>query len=216
LPPKAQRSKLGFCNEKPIPKGVGFFFGGCMPNALVCVADGSEEIETLGLVDVLRRAGVAVTLAGLKPGPLTLSRQVRILADAELDAVIHQEFDLIAIPGGPGHAAMMDDPRIMALLQRQHSLGKWCAAICAGPKVLAKAGLLSGRSATCYPGALESMAMPEIRILPHENVVVDGNLVTSKGPGTTLAWALTLAGLLTTVENKVKMAAAMQCPELAG
>jgi 4-methyl-5(b-hydroxyethyl)-thiazole monophosphate biosynthesis len=181
-----------------------------MATALICVTDGSEEIETLAAVDVLRRGSVEVTLAGLKSGPLTLSRHVRILTDMDLDQALAQDYDAVLIPGGAGHQAMMQDARVLDLLRRQAKRGGLVAAICAGPKVLAKAGLLKGRRATSFPGALEEMHDPTITLMPGQAVVVDGRIITSKGPGTTLAWALQVLELLSGPEVRAQVQASLQ------
>jgi 4-methyl-5(b-hydroxyethyl)-thiazole monophosphate biosynthesis len=181
-----------------------------MATALMVVADGSEEIETLAAVDVLRRGGVEVTLAGLTSGPLTLSRQVRILADQDLDQALGRDYDAVLIPGGAGHRALMEDERVLCLLQRQAGRQGLVASICAGPKVLAKAGLLKGRRATSYPGALESLDDPGITLVAGQAVVVDGRIITSRGPGTTLAWALQVLELLTDAATRAKVEAGLQ------
>ena len=181
-----------------------------MATALMVVTDGSEEIEALAAVDVLRRGGVELTLAGLKAGPLTLSRGVRILADQGLDQALGKDYDAVLIPGGAGHLAMMEDERVLGLLRRQASRQGLVASICAGPKVLAKAGLLKGRRATCYPGALESLGDPSITVVAGQAVVVDGRIITSRGPGTTLAWALQVLEIMTDAATRAKVEAALQ------
>jgi 4-methyl-5(b-hydroxyethyl)-thiazole monophosphate biosynthesis len=162
-------------------------------------------------VDILRRGGVDVTLAGLSDGILSLSRQVKVLPDTTLDAVLGLSFDAMLIPGGAGHKAMMEDARVMALLQRHAQTGAIIASICAGPKVLAKAGLLKGKRATSYPGALAGLYDSSITLVEGEAVVVDGQVITSKGPGTTLAWALQVLKALEGKEIRDKVQAALQC-----
>ncbi len=159
--------------------------------ALIPLADGAEEMECVILADVLRRAGWTVVLAGVAGGhPVVGSRKVTLVPDDAWQRVRPDEFDLIAIPGGMGgvetlrvHAGVLDAVRRLA------GAGKWVAAICAGPMVLAAAGLLKGRMYTCYPGL--QAEIPDGTWSP-ARVVVDGKLVTSQAPGTCMEFALTL------------------------
>lgn len=160
-----------------------------MPNAIVLITDGSEEIEAVTVIDVLRRAEVAVTVAGLDATEVRASRGVSLRADVYLDEVADQDFDLIVLPGGKeGAERLRDDPRVLTLLRRQNTAGRFIGAICAAPIALAAAGVLEGRRVTSYPGFLQ----PADAELSEEAVVVDNNLVTSRGPATAMAFALTL------------------------
>lgn len=166
-----------------------------MARVLIPLAEGFEELEAVTLIDLLRRAQVEVVTAGLEAGPVKASRGTVVVPDTELDAVLDQEFDMILLPGGPGAQRLDVDPRIHRLLKGHHAAQRYTAAICAAPKVLANAGLLDGRSATWYPGALAEAEYPRIR--PSlEPVVVDGTVATSRGPGTAMDFALTLIALL--------------------
>ncbi len=167
-----------------------------MARALVPLAQGCEELEAVTLIDLLRRAGVEVVTAGLQPGPVKASRGVVLVPDTTLDEVMAQPFDLIVLPGGlPGADHLDRDPRIHTLLRRLSAEGRYTAAICAAPKVLAGAGLLEGKRATSYPGVLERMELPQVEI-DLQPVVQDGQVVTSRGPGTAMDFALTLIELL--------------------
>lgn len=162
-----------------------------MKKALVLFAEGSEELEAVTVVNILRRAGIAVTLAGTSPGALHGSRGVAIEPDATLDSVLHEDFDLVVLPGGqPGTRNLNADPRVLKLVQRMAQAGRLVAAICAAPMVLAAAGLLDGKEATCFPGCLDGY--PKVR-LQTSSTVEDGNLITSRGPGTAMDFALLLA-----------------------
>lgn len=164
-----------------------------MTTAMIPVADGSEELEAVTVIDLLRRAEFDVTVAGLADGAVTASRAVRLLPDAGLDELAERTFDLIALPGGlPGAKRLGDSEALGGMLRRQHEAGRWLAAICAGPGVLARHGLLAGRRATSFPGALDDFEDIE-RV--DEPVVVDGHIVTSRGPGTAMDFALTLIEL---------------------
>lgn len=173
-----------------------------MASVLVPLAEGSEELEATTIVDLLRRAGIEVTTAGLAEGPIKASRGMVLLPDTTLDAVLEQNFDMIALPGGlPGSDHFDSDPRIHQLLKRLAAQGSFVAAICAAPKVLARAGLLNGKRATCYPGVLDRMKFPLVGVkdLP---VVVDGNVITGRGPGTAMDFALQLIESLVGSEKR--------------
>ncbi len=168
-----------------------------MARVLIPLAEGFEELEAITIIDLLRRAGIEVVTAGLTPGPVTASRKTVVIPDIDLDAVADETFDMVVLPGGlPGAQHLDEDERVHRLLQRHASLQRYTAAICAAPKVLANAGLLDGRSATGYPGVLVSQAFPRVQVLD-QPVVVDGKVITSRGPGTAMDFALQLIESLT-------------------
>jgi 4-methyl-5(b-hydroxyethyl)-thiazole monophosphate biosynthesis len=163
-----------------------------MPRVLVPMAEGCEELEAVTIVDLLRRAGVEVVTAGLAAGPVRASRGVVLVPDTTLDAVAGEDFDMVVLPGGlPGADHLDQDPRIRHILQRTAQAGGYTAAICAAPKVLASAGVLDGRRATGYPGVLEQLSLPSTELLA-QPVVTDGRVITSRGPGTAMDFALEL------------------------
>lgn len=154
------------------------------------LADGFEEIETVTIIDILRRAGVNVTVAGLKAGEAVGSRCVRLVPDTTLDQVKNDEFDAIVLPGGqPGVDHLRQDPRVLDLLKKMDAKKKTIAAICAAPLVLRDAGLTAGRKLTSYPGMTDELAGCHYQ---ETRVVIDGNLITSRGPGTALEFSLKL------------------------
>jgi len=166
-----------------------------MPSVLIPLADGCEEMEAVIVMDILRRAGVEVVAASLMPGPVNCSRGTRLLADAVLDEVLQQPFDMLVLPGGmPGAEHLKNDVRIQALLAQYAAEGRYIAAICAAPMALHAAGLLEGKRATSFPGVLDQL--PGSHHYVEDAVVVDGRIVTSRGPGTAMSFALTLVGLL--------------------
>ena len=178
-----------------------------MKSVLVLFAEGSEELEAVTIVNILRRAGVAVTLAGLHKGPLSGARNIAILPDASIEEVLHRDFDMVVLPGGqPGTDHLKTDPRVMALLKRMAQAGKLIGAICAAPTVLSEAGLLSGRQATCYPGYLKDD--PTVN-LKSSAVVEDGQIITSRGPGTAMDFALHLAERLVGPEVRLRVEASL-------
>jgi 4-methyl-5(b-hydroxyethyl)-thiazole monophosphate biosynthesis len=163
-----------------------------MPKVLVPLAQGCEELEAVTIIDLLRRAKIDVTTAGLDKQTITASRGVKLVPDTDLDSALKQEYDMIVLPGGlPGADHLDNDPRIKSLLQKMAASQKYTTAICAAPKVLANAGVLEGKKATSYPGFLDDMDLPNTK-LSKEAVVVDGKVITSRGPGTAMDFALIL------------------------
>jgi len=167
-----------------------------MPKVLVPLAPGCEELEAVTIIDLLRRAEVEVRVASLKEKTVQCSRKTVIVADCTLDDALNEEYDMVVLPGGlPGADYLNDDLRIKNLLQKMAKEEKYTAAICAAPKVLGNAGLLKGKKATAYPGVLEKLSLDDL-ILVDEPVSQDGKVITSKGPGTAMEFALTLIELL--------------------
>ncbi|HEU4515950.1 MAG TPA: DJ-1 family glyoxalase III [Steroidobacteraceae bacterium] len=165
-----------------------------MKRVLVPLAEGFEELEAVTIIDILRRAGVEVVVASLAGSPVTGSHGIRLAADTPLAALAEQDFDMIALPGGmPGADHLKKDPRIAALIRRLHEAGRPVAAICAAPMVLAAAGVLDGRRATSFPGFLADAGRATVVA---DAVVVDGSVITSRGPGTALDFALALVEAL--------------------
>ncbi len=183
-----------------------------MARVLVPLAPGCEELEAVTIIDLLRRAEVEVVSAGLTPGPVKASRGTVLLPDVLLEDVKEQSFDLVVLPGGlPGADHLEQDARIQHILKRTHRQGHLVAAICAAPKVLASAGMLDHRRATAYPGVLNPQQFPDISITT-QAVEVDGKIITSKGPGTAMDFALTLIECLCGSEKKEQVAAQLQRP----
>ncbi len=177
-----------------------------MPRVLVPLAQGCEELEAVTIIDLLRRAQVEVVVAGLAAGPVKCSRGTVLVPDTTLDEALKHDYDMLVLPGGqPGATHLEQDPRIPALLKKMAAAGKFTAAICAAPKVLAVAGLLDGKRATHYPGTLDAGSFPEIH-LDTRAVVQDGRVITSRGPGTAMDFALALIELLAgkAVRDKVE------------
>ena len=158
-----------------------------MSRILVPLAEGVEEMEAVIVIDTLRRAGFEVVSAGLKAGPLTASRGVRLIPDTTLDEVRAADFDALVLPGGKGVALLRKDAPVLAAVRTLHAAGRWVCAVCAAPLVLQEAGILGGRKVTCFPGVAEELTATR-RLA--DRVVVDGNLITSQGAGTSLEFAL--------------------------
>lgn len=167
-----------------------------MPRALVPLAEGFEEMEAVTIIDILRRADVDVTTAGLRMGLVKASRGVTIAPDKTLDEALKSDYDIVVLPGGlPGATNLEADPRINDLLKKMANSGKFAGAICAAPVVLAKAGLLAGKNATSYPGFLDKMNLKDVKYTG-DAVTRDGKIVTSRGPGTAVDFALEIVDML--------------------
>ena len=162
---------------------------------LVAIANGSEEIETMAPVDILRRAGAEVTLAAVGSElQVTMSRGVKAVADTVIDDVKDRTYDAIIIPGGqPGANNMRDSPSLIHMLKRQKQEGRWLAAICASPVVVLQThGLLTG-TGTCHPSVAGDLKNSE-RVM--DRVVLDGKCITSRAPGTAIEFSLKLVEMM--------------------
>ncbi|CAN4102946.1 unnamed protein product [Withania somnifera] len=163
------------------------------PLILVPVANGSEEMEATIIIDVLRRANAQVVVASLEDTlEIVASRKVKLVADVLLDAAAKQSYDLIVLPGGLGGAeAFANSEKLIDMLKKQRESSKPYGAMCASPAlVLEHHGLLKGKKATAFPALCNKLSDPSEA---ENRVVVDGNLVTSRGPGTTMEFALAIA-----------------------
>ena len=181
-----------------------------MAKVLVPLADGCEELEAVTVIDLLRRAGIDVVTAGLKPGIVQASRGVQLVPDVTLDVALQDDYDMVVLPGGmPGAAHLKDDARIVDLVKKMAAGGRYTAAICAAPMVLAEAGLLAGRQATSYPGALDGIADVTLSTAP---VVQDGKVLTSRGPGTAMDFALALVEALVGSDKRRQVERALVRP----
>lgn len=161
-----------------------------MKSALVPLAEGFEEMEAVIVVDVLRRAGLAVTTVGLSGRLVRGSHGIAVEADSDDPALLLADYDLVVLPGGmPGSETLAADGRVTALLRRHHAAGRTVAALCAAPLALHAAGLLKGIDATSHPSVRDRL---EGAVYREARVVDAGNVVTSRGPGTAFEFALRL------------------------
>ncbi|MFV2058416.1 MAG: DJ-1 family glyoxalase III [Thiohalomonadales bacterium] len=182
-----------------------------MASVLVPLAQACEELEAITIIDLLRRAGIEVTTASLDAiTTITASRGCVLIADTTLELALEKDYDMLVLPGGlPGADYLNDDPRLHALLKKMAKSEKYIAAICAAPKVLARAGLLDRRTATAYPGTLEKLNLNDTEI-SGAPVVIDGKIITSRGPGTAMDFALQLIEILVGVDIRKTTEAALQ------
>lgn len=164
-----------------------------MKTIALILAEGFEEIEALAPVDIFRRAGFTCDLIGLTSQSVTGSHGIQVQADKVFDGSL-SGYDLLVLPGGmPGALHLRDHIGLLSALQQQARQGTWMAAICAAPLVLEAAGLLTNRRYTCYPGKEKEIFSGQYE---EAAVVVDGQIVTSRGAGTSLDFAYQLVDLL--------------------
>lgn len=178
-----------------------------MKTALVLFADGSEELEAVTVVNILRRGGVQVSLAGLADGVLRGSRGIMLQPDTTLEAALDKDFDMVVLPGGqPGTNHLKADARVLQLVKKMTAQNKYVTAICAAPSVLAEAGLLDGKHATSYPTCLDDYPKVAQQM---SALVEDGKLITSRGPGTAMDFALILLERLVGAEKRMAVEAGL-------
>ncbi|PLX49902.1 MAG: DJ-1 family protein [Desulfobulbaceae bacterium] len=162
-----------------------------MKTALILLAEGFEETEAVTIIDVLRRANIDITAAALADNPVKGAHAISVVADTQLAHVTERLFDAVILPGGMGGTNnLLASAEVAALLRNHAEQGSIVSAICAAPLVLEKAGLLSGKEATIYPGLAEKLTSAGRR--SEATVVQDGTIITSKGPGTAMEFALHL------------------------
>lgn len=175
---------------------------------LVPLAEGFEEIEAITIVDVLRRADLSVTVAGLREGPVEGAHGITVQTDCALADVDPGTIGMIVLPGGmPGTRHLNEDARLRALLTDLHAKGQPLAAICAAPMVLADAGVLGTRPATSHPSVRDKLGEAEVVATPR--VVRSGHVTTSQGPGTALEFSLAIVAELAGEAKARQLAEAM-------
>eukprot|EP00123_Amoebidium_parasiticum_P013617 comp22059_c0_seq1/m.32103 comp22059_c0_seq1/g.32103 ORF comp22059_c0_seq1/g.32103 comp22059_c0_seq1/m.32103 type:complete len:190 (-) comp22059_c0_seq1:823-1392(-) len=182
--------------------------------ALVVLAPGAEELETIATVDILRRGEVKVTLAGLEGSqPVTCSRNVVIVPDESLDdAIMKGPYDMIVLPGGLGGAkANAASGKIKDILQEQEQGGRYIASICAGPIAFGSHKVAQGHQITSHPSVKDQLVAEGFRY-SEARVVTDGRIITSRGPGTSVEFALALVEALQGKEMRDKVGAPMVLP----
>lgn len=162
-----------------------------MKKTAILFANGYEEVEALTVVDLLRRAKIGCEILSVDDsGQVTGSHGISIGADRNFSGTDFSQYDGVILPGGmPGTTNLAADERVLALLRSFAAAGKLTAAICAAPTVLAKAGLLDGKKAVCYPGMEEQLTGAKVSFDP---VAVDGTVITSRGLGTAIPFALSI------------------------
>ncbi len=161
---------------------------------LVPLAEGFEEIEAVAILDVLRRAGLDTTSAGLGDNPVLGSHAIPVMADEQLSSLSPDDFGAIVLPGGmPGSDNLKKSDAVISFVRSIHQRGGLAAALCAAPMVLGHAGVLAGKKATCFPGFESEMKGATPTGSPVE---VDGLIITGRGPGCAIPFALALVEAL--------------------
>jgi 4-methyl-5(b-hydroxyethyl)-thiazole monophosphate biosynthesis len=175
-----------------------------MKTALVLLAPGFEEIEAVTIIDILRRAGISVTVAGLEPQWVTGSHQIAIKPDIFYKEAEPSAYDLLILPGGqPGSTNLKNDPLVLEWIQNRFRAGKSLAAICAAPTVFHAAGITEKITVTSYPSEKNVFNAEQYS---EQAVVKDHGVITSRGVGTAIPFALELVKELAgkTVAETVK------------
>ena len=185
--------------------------------AAILLTDGFEEMEAVAPIDVLRRAGVQVSVIAVGSDLVVTGRNSIVLKAEELfqrDIFSTQQYDVIIVPGGPGHVTLKDNSEVLKALKTQSEEQKWIAAICAAPLVLQSAGLLDAQPAITGHTSIQH-SLPWIQ--EQEAVVVDQGhrLITSRGAGTATSFALTIIEVLMSKEKSREVSQSMCCMPLS-
>jgi 4-methyl-5(b-hydroxyethyl)-thiazole monophosphate biosynthesis len=157
--------------------------------ALIILADGFEEIEAIAPIDLLKRAGIEVIVAGLGKKEVCGSHNIKIIADEIFDKSGFDNFDAIILPGGPGTQNLMNDDGVLQILKKFYDNEKLCCAICAAPKVFDKAGILKNKKYTCFPASKIDIKSGHYC---DDAVVQDENIITSKAAGTAVDFSFVI------------------------
>lgn len=169
-----------------------------METGVIILANGFEEIEAVAVIDILRRAEVNLTIAGLDSLSITSARNLKITTDITLSELQDSLFDIIILPGGePGTTHLENSPLVTELLIKHAKANKLLAAICAAPRVLEKTGLLTNKKITCFPKTIEKM---KTSLYQPNSVVIDDKIITSQGAGTSLEFAYAIVEKLKSKE----------------
>ena len=165
-----------------------------MPKIIVPISDGFEEIEAVSIIDICRRAQIEVCIAAVEALETTGANSIKITADCMIDEVEVNEFDMIVLPGGlPNAFTLAENKKVQELLKFMKENDKYIAAICAAPYALHTAGVLN-KNYTCYP-SFEQKIRDE-GYTSTQDIVEDGKVITSRGPGTATTFALQLVKTL--------------------
>lgn len=179
-----------------------------MAKVMVLLAEGFEEIEAVTVIDILRRAEVEVCVAGISEGPVNGAQGIVIQPDSTLAEINGDDYDMVVLPGGSAGARnIAKSDEADSILRKFAKEEKYIGAICAAPAVLAEKGILEGRLATSYPGFKDKVASHSE--YQEAIVVVDENIVTSRGPATAAEFAFTLVELLVEEDTAEKLREAM-------
>lgn len=179
-----------------------------MKKVFVFLATGFEEVEAISIIDILRRGEIEVETISITDEKLVIGAHgIKIEADSIFNDVDFGLGEMIILPGGmPGTTNLLNFSPLLDLINDYNSLGKKIAAICAAPMILGKMGLLKGKNATCYPGFEQYL---EDAIVSESNIVVDSNIITSRGPATAPIFASKILEILSGIEKSDEIAKGM-------
>lgn len=175
-----------------------------MPKILITISNGFEEIEAISIIDICRRANIKVTIAGVEGLEISGAHGIKIISDEKIENVSSDDFDMIVLPGGlPNAFTLAENKKVQSLLKEFKDKNKKIGAICAAPYALHKADVLN-ENYTCYPSFEKKIK--ENGYHADDNVVIDSNVITSRGPATAMIFALEIVNLLCDKEiyNSVK------------
>ena len=164
--------------------------------AIIILVNGFEEVEALTVVDVFRRAGIDITIAGLVSTVIQGAHDIKVIAERRLSDINTKNYGILILPGGEGYKSLMNSQTVLNLIRNFNSAGKYIAAICAAPAVLAKAGVLDDRIATIYPGMEKMIPKPR-----EGKIIIDKNIITARGPGVAMLFALKLVEIIKGKKN---------------
>lgn len=167
-----------------------------MKKIVILAAPGFEEIELFAPLDILRRLGFEVILAGVQAELVTGAHHATIQTDTTLDKIQPHTVDAVILPGGAGSWVLRDSPAVMHFIQEVHAAGHLVAAICAAPIALAQAGLIRGKRVTAYPAEPVYQALQEAILEKHQDLVLDGHIMTAKGPGAAMLFGYAIGEYL--------------------
>lgn len=176
-----------------------------MSKVVVFLADGCEEVEALTIIDILRRGSIDVAGVSInKTFGINGAHNIAFKADTVFSDVDFKEIDMVVLPGGyEGRNNLLAHMGVCDVCADFIKKGKYVAAICAAPSILGENGLLNGKNATCYPGFENQLKGANF---VDQDLVIDGNIITSKGPGTAMLFALTLLEILTNTQIAAQIA----------
>jgi protein deglycase len=178
----------------------------------IILAEGFEEIEAITVCDVLRRADLPAKFISLDEKIVIGAHQISTYCDYQLPEILEEDLQMLVLPGGePGTTNLENDERLAALIKRLHSEETWLAAICAAPRIFDELGVLTDKPATNYPAQKDRMVNCQYQMSP---VVVSDHVITSRGPGTALRFALTLVEKLCGPETSNALSESMLVPNL--
>lgn len=178
-----------------------------MAKILIPLASGFEEIEAITNIDVLRRAGLEVLTAGIGGTEIEGDHGIKIKTDTTIEEVKAEDLKAVVLPGGmPGAANLKANSELLQLIKELYAEAKLCAAICAAPIVLEKAGILVEKQATSYPGFDKELNSANYS---QERVVIDDNIITGRGPGVAMEFAMTIVEYLIDEETKRELQKSM-------